>query len=269
MQPTKPLAVLRQRGRKVDEAILLKSLFQSSYYHFLFEVIPKLEIIERAGVASDIPVIVTKDLASRNFLIEAKEMGLFGDRPIIIQNEDEVISAGRLYIARPDFYTARQLSYPLRRLGYQSCPRRRDRIYISRSIQAPNGRYIINEHDLIARLRPLGFTAIDPGTLPLSAQIACFSRASIVVGPHGAGLTNILFRYGAPMALVEMINDTKKWNNLYFQIATHCGYFYRATLNRAEPGHQKTAAAHADIDAVMAAVEESIAWETSVYGESS
>ena len=130
-----------------------------------------------------------------------------------------------------------------------------------------NGRHIINESDLIPQLQPLGFSVIDPGTLPLSEQIARFSRASIVVGPHGSGLTNTLFRYGAPMALVEMINHTKKWDNAHFQISVHCGYFYRATLNRAVAGHQKTAPAYADIDAVLAAVDEAIGWEAGVYRE--
>jgi hypothetical protein len=67
------------------------------------------------------------------------------------------------------------------------------------------------------------------------------------------------------MALVEMINDTKIWNFHFFSIATQCGYFYRATQNCAEPGDEEQASAHADIDAVLEAVRESIAWEASVY----
>jgi len=268
MPPTRPLAMFRQRFRQVDEAILLKSLFQVAYYHFMFEVVPKLEIVDRAGIAPDVPVIVTEDLASRKFFIDAKALGLFGERPLIVQREDEVIRAKRLYVARADAYTANQLSFPMKRLAQPPLPRDRERLYVTRSNQLLNGRHIINEADLIPHLRQLGFSVIDPGTLPLSEQIARFSRASIVVGPHGSGLTNTLFRYGAPMALVEMINDTKKWDNAHFQISVHCGYFYRATLNHAVPGHQKTAPAYADIDAVLAAVDEAIAWEADVYGES-
>jgi hypothetical protein len=267
MPPTKPFAMFRQRCRQVEEAILLKSLFQVAYYHFMFEVVPKLEIVDRAGIASDVPVIVTEDLASRKFFIDAKALGLFGARPLIIQNEDEVIRAKRLYVARADAYTANQLSFPMKRLAQPPSPRDRDRLYVTRSSQLLNGRHIINEADLVPRLRQFGFSVIDPGTLSLSEQIARFSRASIVVGPHGSGLTNTLFRYGAPMALVEMINHTKKWDNAHFQISVHCGYFYRATLNQTVPGHQKTAPAYADIDAVLAAVDESIAWEAGVYGE--
>ncbi|MFN0085772.1 MAG: hypothetical protein ACKVX9_10320, partial [Blastocatellia bacterium] len=66
-------------------------------------------------------------------------------------------------------------------------------------------------------------------------------------------------------ALVEMINHTKKFHHHFFQISAHCGYFYRATLNNAERSDEQSALACADIEAVIAAVEESIEWESNVY----
>jgi hypothetical protein len=263
--PTRPVALFRRRVREVDQAIVLNSRWDSSYYHFLFDVVPKLEIIDRAGIAANVPVIVREELAGKTFFAEAIGLGLFGARPVIIQGKKEVIAARELYVVRPDAYTERQLSFPAKRLGSIVDSRARDRLYISRSGTPGTSRQIINEEDLVARLRELGFSVIDPGRMPLADQIAHFARSSIIVGPHGAGLANILFRYGAPMALVEMINPTKKYHHHFFQISTHCGYFYRATLNNAERGDEQVATACADIDAVVAAVEESIEWESSVY----
>ena len=262
---TRPLAIFSRRAREVDKAIVLHSRYEDSYYHFLFDVVPKLEIIDRAGIATTVPVIVTEGLAGKTFFVEATGLGLFGSRPVIVQGKKEIIAAQELYVVRPDAYTDRQLSFPAKRFGIIADPRARDRLYISRSGTPGTSRQIINEEDLIARLRELGFSVIDPGTIPLADQIACFARSSIVVGPHGAGLANILFRYGAPMALVEMINPTKKYHHHFFQISAHCGYFYRATLNNAERGDEQFASACADIDAVIAAVEESIEWESYVY----
>jgi len=122
MPPTRPLAMFSQRCRQVDQAILLKSLFQVAYYHFMFEVVPKLEIVDRAGIAPDVPVIVTEDLASRKFFIDAQALGLFGTRPLIVQHEDEVIRAKRLYVARADAYTPNQLSFPMKRLPISHRP---------------------------------------------------------------------------------------------------------------------------------------------------
>ena len=262
---TKLYATLRRRRRRVDEAIVLTSLWADGYYHFLYEFVAKMEIIERAGLAPTIPAIVPRSLTERSFFKQASALGLFGDRPIIVQEEDETIEARRLYVVRPDRHSERQLGFPAKRFGAKPDPESRLRLYVSRNSQAATIRQILNEQELIARLAPLGFQVVDPGTTPLSAQIELFSRASIVVGPHGAGLTNILFRKGAPMALVEMINDTKQTYYHFFQIARLCGYFYRATLNRAEAAWEQIANAHADINAIMTAVDEAIAWENSVY----
>lgn len=263
--PTRPVATFSGRVRKVDQAVVLSSRYEGSYYHFLFDCVPKLEIIDRAGIAATVPVIVTEGLAGKTFFVEAIGLGLFGSRPVIVQGKEEVIAARELYVVRPDAYTERQLSFPAKRLGSIADLRARDRLYISRSGTPGTSRQIINEEDLVARLRELSFSVIDPGRMALADQIAYFARSSIIVGPHGAGLANILFRYGAPMALVEMINPTKKYHHHFFQISTHCGYFYRATLNNAERGDEQIASACADIDAVIAAVEESIEWESSVY----
>ncbi len=257
--------MLRRRVREVEQAIVLKSLYEDNYYHFLFDVVPKLEIIERAGIAATVPVIVTERLAGKSFFVEAVGLGLFGARPVITQGKKEVIAARELYVVRPDAYTERQLRFPAKRFGSVADPQARDRLYITRGGEPGISRQIINEEDLVGRLRELGFSVIDPGRIPLADQMAHFARSSIVVGPHGAGLANILFRYGAPMALVEMINHTKKYHNSFFQISAHCGYFYRATLNNAESGDEQTASAYADIDAVVAAVEEAVEWEASVY----
>jgi capsular polysaccharide biosynthesis protein len=263
--PTRPLSIFIRRVRKVEKAVVLKSLYEQTYYHFLFDFVPKLEIIDRAGIPDTVPLIVTEGLAKRKFFSEAVGLGLFGSRPVVVQEKKEVIAARELYVVRPDAYTERQLSFPAKRLGGIADSRARDRLYVSRSGTPGTSRQIINEEDLVARLRELGFSVLDPGTISLADQIARFARSSIIVGPHGAGLANILFRYGAPMALVEMINPTRNYRHHFFQISAHCGYFYRATLNNSERGDGQAAAACADIDAVIAAVAEAIEWEASVY----
>ncbi|MEN6543660.1 glycosyltransferase family 61 protein [Parvibaculum sp.] len=262
---TKLCETYRRKRRRIDEAIVLSTLWAEGYFHFLYEFVPKIEVVDRAGLSPDIPLIVPRNIAERKFFKEAAALGLFGDRQLVIQEPDETIIGRRFYVVRPDRHSQRQLGFPAKRFGCTPDPRSRLRLYVSRNGQAGTIRQILNEDELIARLEPLGFQVIDPGTTPLAEQMDTFSRASIVVGPHGAGLTNILFRKGAPMALVEMINDTKQFRHHFYQIARLCGYFYRATMNRAEATWQQTANAHADIDAVMKAVDEAIAWENAAY----
>jgi capsular polysaccharide biosynthesis protein len=50
-----------------------------------------------------------------------------------------------------------------------------------------------NEAELAEALRPLGFTTFVAGQAPVIEQIRAFSRARVIVGAHGAGLTNLIF----------------------------------------------------------------------------
>ena len=50
-----------------------------------------------------------------------------------------------------------------------------------------------NEDALLDAMRHRGFEIVVPGALTLTEQIRVFREASVVVGPHGAGLTNIVF----------------------------------------------------------------------------
>ncbi len=65
------------------------------------------------------------------------------------------------------------------------------RFYVSR--RDAERRVIVNENDFATAMEKRGFTIIAPGELPYIEQVQAFSKAEIVVGSHGAGLTNIVY----------------------------------------------------------------------------
>jgi len=65
-----------------------------------------------------------------------------------------------------------------------------DAIYVARTDAA--ARVAVNEAALIAMLERQGVRVVVPGTLPVTRQLALFRRAALVIGPHGAGLSNII-----------------------------------------------------------------------------
>ncbi|MBR0655945.1 glycosyltransferase family 61 protein [Plastoroseomonas arctica] len=76
-------------------------------------------------------------------------------------------------------------------------------LYISRAGAAI--RRLKNESALLAALEPFGFQVIDPGSFSLTEQAMLFSSARLIVAPHGAALTNLLF--GTPgLRLVEIFS---------------------------------------------------------------
>lgn len=60
-------------------------------------------------------------------------------------------------------------------------------------------RPLLNEESLQADLASDGFRVVTGGTMSLREQIRAFNGASVIVAPHGAGSTNVLF--GRPGAL--------------------------------------------------------------------
>ena len=50
-----------------------------------------------------------------------------------------------------------------------------------------------NEAEVAGVLDRVRFTAVDPGALSVREQINTFAQAELIVGAHGAGLTNLAF----------------------------------------------------------------------------
>jgi len=74
-------------------------------------------------------------------------------------------------------------------------------LYVSR--HDATSRRVRNEDELLAVLERRGFERIVPGSLSLAEQQHLFMDARVIVGAHGAGLTNMLFA-GAGTAVVEL-----------------------------------------------------------------
>lgn len=65
-------------------------------------------------------------------------------------------------------------------------------LYVSRQ-DAGDRRRMLNEDDLSSTLEKLGFEIVTLGRTPVAEQIALFRKARLIVSPHGAALTNLLF----------------------------------------------------------------------------
>ena len=126
-------------------------------------------------------------------------------------------------------------------------------IYVART-DATN-RAAVNEADLIAMLERQGVRIIVPGSLPVAQQIAIFRGARLVIGPHGAGLSNII---GCEPGthLYEMLPS--HYPNICFNLlAQGCGLHYWGDAFPSEAGdggaHQRTW--RIDLDVVAARLD--------------
>ena len=88
-------------------------------------------------------------------------------------------------------------------------PKFKPKIYIRR--EDANYRKILNEADLISKLRKLEFEIINPHHFEILEQMKIFSNAELILAPHGSNLSNIIF-CRKDTKIIEISPDL---NNLY------------------------------------------------------
>ena len=177
-----------------------------NYYHFLTDVLPRLELLRRAGAEPDAYLVNRSTRFQRDLL---DHLGLTADRCLGDEKYPHVRADELLVPSLPDddlrtppwivpWLRARFLPDDLR------APHRR--LYVSRG-HAKHTRRVENEAELVDALAPLGFEVIDPGALSPAEQVRAFAEAEYIVGPHGAGLTNLAFAPPGAAALELFARD--------------------------------------------------------------
>lgn len=94
------------------------------------------------------------------------------------------------------------------------------RLYVSRS--DASDRRIRNEGTLLDALDDYGFERIVPGEHSFEEQVRRFAEAETILGPHGAGLTNMIFAREA--RVVELFGSYE--NACFFTLARGIGFDY-------------------------------------------
>jgi hypothetical protein len=111
-------------------------------------------------------------------------------------------------------------------------------IYLTRG--KSSGRKVLNESELICVLKKYGFKVVDTNGKHILDQATIFKNARYVVAPHGAGLTNILFRGSNPLSILELhpiheYTDFKRMCDCF-------GHQWHSLMGRVVPGDVR----HAD-----------------------
>jgi capsular polysaccharide biosynthesis protein len=177
------------------------------YYHWLLDALPRLSLLEELPEFREYPLVVPKNLQA--FHLDSLEMAGVSERSLVrFDNEcwqvERLIFPGLLSITgSPSPHAVEWLRRRfLKVAASMSKPERL--IYVTRRDAAK--RRLLNEEEIIAYVTRLGFEVVCPGELSFSEQIRLFAGARVVIGPHGAGFTNMVF---APVdaTLVEFFGD--------------------------------------------------------------
>jgi len=165
-----------------------------NYFHFMFDVLPRWGILQESlpGFEPDHLYVPTATSYQKQLLALA---GLDGYN-LVATGKHRAVSADHLLVPsmpNPEEIAPTWMVDWVR--GFLPAVRTDDkprRLYISRG-SAPNTRRVVDEEHLWPRLEQRGFVRVDPGTLSVRDQIDHFAAADVIVGPHGAAFSNLVF----------------------------------------------------------------------------
>lgn len=161
----------------------------SNYCHWLLTSLPKFGFLK---LYDKIFECIAINSMKPKYIKEAFELLNIKRNRIVEFSNTPKIKVTNLNFCSPIGYGVnpnKQTCYIIRELFKSHMLSGKRRLYISRS----GLRRVLNEDAVIKTLLPYGFEIIKSETLSFQEQIAMFSQAEVVIGPHGAGFSNIVF----------------------------------------------------------------------------
>lgn len=217
----------------------LSLLWWRNYYHWICDVLPRLQGITWAD---DIRFIVPENIAEwqvktlRILGLNPDRFEYFGGRRPVRVNKllhvPPVIMTGN--VERCSITAVRDSIVVALNRGGPVVSRRRRRIYVSRRNAAM--RRIVNEAELMPLLIRLGFEILETENLSFQEQVQIFYEAEIIVGPHGAGLTNMLW-CSTPAVCLELFEPSAV-RICYWSLAKALQHRYFCGVGEARPGRE-------------------------------
>ena len=190
---------LRRRLPPIEEVdgtvvVLAARGGSNNYYHFLLDVLPRFGVFEETMPGRRASALyVPADARYQSTLLELAGLA---HHPIIRAGKHRAVRAERLVVPclpNPmEVAPTATVSWLRSRLPAKDIAGKPRRIYVTRGT-APNTRRLVREAETFALLEQRGFTCVEPATLSPQDQIDLFAAAEIVVAPHGAAMTNLLF----------------------------------------------------------------------------
>ena len=178
---------------------LLSSLAGHVYYHWMFDILPRLELLRRSDLKfKEIDWFVVNSLSkpyqqeTLNLLGIAQDKIIESDRHSHIQASELIVPSFPGYLDWVPEGTIKFLRETfLPQINSNQNNQNHSKIYVSRA-RAKNRR-LVNELEVSQLLTKLGFVTVFLEEMSFLEQVKTFANAKMIVSPHGSGLTNLVF----------------------------------------------------------------------------
>lgn len=239
-------------GTQMDTVASVINLFSAGFYHWMLECLPRLHSLSLYEQQTGVRPRLLIDPDPAPYMLES--LAYLGYQPHEVQTWEH--TRGRAsnmivpwmanFSGHPSPTACRWISQRLQ----QNRVRRTFNtpyIYLSRADAAK--RRVVNEAELLRVLEPLGFVPYQLSHMPLLDQVDLFAQAKVVIGPHGAGFSNLMHSENAYM--IEFF-EPHYLNSCFFRLASAFGHEYRAQMAENVGNDMRV-----DIDSVLALLPQS------------
>ena len=227
------------------------------YYHWMLDILPKLGLLERQGIALDsIDHFLVREITGEFQRETLAKMGIDASRIVETVKNQYLQCENLLHVdmnnginLKMNRFVPLWLKQMFLNAGTPAQGdegRQRLRLYIGR----PDGvrRGILNESEIKPIVEAAGFTMVVMEGMSVAEQAALLSRADALMAPHGGALTNMVFcKPGIPV--IEIMS--RHVYPYYYGLAELCGHRYHAILQEPEQDfsrlvNHRIAQAHSD-----------------------
>lgn len=193
----------------LSKGVFLSGIFSENYYHFVFSVIAKTELLN--VVPKDVPLLVDNNVKKFESYQSLLKICNTDNREIIYLDLNVCYQVDNLYLISLPFFLAPNV-YPgvvdkpeYTQFDIETLQRFRNRIlsnisensnlprriFLSRKNASP--RRPFNEVECQKFLEAYGFKTIYPEELTFEQQVQFFHNAEMIAGGSGAAFTNLLY----------------------------------------------------------------------------
>ena len=196
---------------------LVQGASGNNYFHFLFDVITKLKLCEQNFNLNEIDFFYLPGTTSWQKKI-LSIFNIFEDRMINSQKYRHIKAENLLALEHPWYkegFVQKEINkipewiiFYLREkfLSYKQKFESNDKIFIDRSDSLFNHCKLINNNEVMEFLKDKGFSSYRVSDLDFFEQIYLFNNAKIIIGPHGAAFTNLIFS-NPGLKLIEILPE--------------------------------------------------------------
>jgi capsular polysaccharide biosynthesis protein len=198
----------------IDECIMLCGTASRNYYHWLFEFLTRLSLIEGEIRYNKFPLLIDEAVLEISQMAEVLRLFSDGHRfiilpqnsrchvkklivpsylvwmPINLRKNEKIKSTDSVISIEAVNFLRNKISSVLQNEEFKYRGRK---FYISRKTCKTGYRKLLNEDKVIEVFVKHGFDIIYPETMTFTEQYRIFSTAASIAGATGAGLTNIVF----------------------------------------------------------------------------